>query len=390
MKPRIGMRRTRVHAREDRRGDALAPHRRERPRGVPRAPASQGDCAPSVSRASSRRPARRAERDGARRLGVDHGKESIRLHREAHRARPLTPRPRLREHDPGRPGDLCRAHDEADIARDSGRRPTRARGLPRSINSSSVGRGDGPSRARSDAASGPSVSRSSSRSEANRTSIPEALRALDDRRVIGSKDPARRAHNTSWISCPAIEGGADRRRAGESPPLGPSPPPRRMGGSVRDTGGSVRKESFIEAIAAWNAQYRPGVRRGIMSSTACIEAWRCSAAREERRSRRAGDCRRAYEHAHRDRVRIDLPRHDLGQRLGQRAAEAVVQIEDRAHQPIAEVRVLGRPADEAVDVGAVLGDEGLVELDLLAQPLLGRAAPRDPGRARPGTARRAD
>ena len=80
---------------------------------------------------------------------------------------------------------------------------------------------------------------------------------------------------------------------------------------------------------------------------------------------------------------IDLPRHDLGEGLGQRAAEAVVQVEDGAHEPIAEARVLDCPTDEAVDAGTVLRDEGLVELDLLAEALLGGQRREIPGERDP-------
>lgn len=50
------------------------------------------------------------------------------------------------------------------------------------------------------------------------------------------------------------------------------------------------------------------------------------------------------EDAHRDGVGIELAGHDLRQRLGQRATEAVVQIEDGTDQPVAEVRGARSPS----------------------------------------------
>jgi hypothetical protein len=152
----------------------------------------------------------------------------------------------------------------------------------------------------------------------------------------------------------------------------------------------VRRESFdiVSSIGATGAQCRPGVRRGIMSRMTCMEAWRCSADRDETSKIREEEVPVEHqEHPHRDGVRIVLAGHDLGEGLGQCAAEAVVEVENGAHQPVAEARMLGRPADEAVDVGPMLRDERLVELDLLAQALLGAGATRGRGRGRRGTAR---
>ena len=61
-----------------------------------------------------------------------------------------------------------------------------------------------------------------------------------------------------------------------------------------------------------------------------------------------------------------MRRNNFRDRLGERTAETLVKIEQRSNQPVPEVRVLHCPSDEPVHVGAMLRDEGLIELDLFA------------------------